>query len=272
MKRLSCLILTFVMFFSMQGCVNIFGGNNQRQLGRWYHLFSDGDKTYFLSRDYFYLDGYIEITADSFKLRDGEFDDTAFPGYNCGIEVLLSGVANEDFGDSIIAKDGYEYLIEQIYEAVGRYKTFEVIVLKKDDEIYGAVNCYKRPSGRSGNLLSNEDLGRSYLLEIKDDEITFTKDLGKTAVLALNDTHYIAYKEKNFFSVSKDSGEQTPICKDIWWSEDSLYCGSVQVLFVGDVFVMYCDRNTPDYENYTTLIVGDISGERIKVLLDDVKR
>ena len=187
LKKYFCVVLLIVSLL-MQGCTGIFGGLNQRELGQYTSFFSDGDKE-FLWYNLTFEDGYVQVTEDSFELCDKDLDDAALSKSKSKIEVLLSGQVNAIFGNDIVAKEGYEYLTDQLIESVEGCEYFEVIILKNNESIYGAVNCYDRSSGRSGNLLSNEDFAKSYLLEVENEKIKVTKDLGKYAVLALNKSH-----------------------------------------------------------------------------------
>lgn len=268
MKKTFCVALLLVALL-MQGCTGIFGGNNQRELGQYTSFFYDGEKEY-ICYELAFEDGYVQVTEDSFELCDTYLDDATLSENKSNVEVLLSGQANATFGYEIVAKEGYEYLTEQLVEKVKGCEYFEAIILKNNESIYGAVNCYNRPSGRSGNLLSNEDLFKSYLLEVKNENIKFTKDLGKNAVLALNQSHYIAYADKKFYSVDKETDERIEICEDIWWDEGPTFYSYVEVSFVDDIFLLHGNRGT-SFHTYETIIVGYINGERIETLIDDRK-
>lgn len=254
----------------MQGCVgNVLGGCNQREMGQYTSFLTDGSKEY-VWYNLAFEDGYVQVTDDSFELCDADLSDIVLSESESKIEVLLSGQANAAFGNDIDAKEGYEYLKAQLVENIEGCEDFEVIILRNDQCIYGAVNCYSRSSGRSGNLLSNEDFVKSYLLEVENEKIKITKDIGKYAVLALNQSHYIAYTDKIFYSIDKETNQKIEICRDIWWDNGPTFYSAVDVSFVDDIF-MFCGFRGTTSNTYGTVIVGTINGEHIETLIDDKK-
>ena len=100
--------------------------------------------------------------------------------------------------------------------------------------------------------------------------IKITKDIGKYAVLALNQSHYIAYTDKIFYSVDKETNQKIEICRDIWWDNGPTFYSSVDVSFVDDIF-MFCGFRGTTSNTYGTVIVGTINGEHIETLIDDKK-
>ena len=112
---------------------------------------------------------------------------------------------------------------------------------------------------------------KSYLLEVEDKNIILIEPLEKAAVLAVNQSHYLAYVNKKFYSVDKESGAKIEICKDIWWDDGPTFYDNVDVSFVDDVFVIYANRSGLGTPTYETLIVGNINGENIQILIDDEK-
>ena len=265
MKKYFCIALLLISLL-MQGCTGILGGNNRRNFGQYVSFFSDGDKEY-IWYDLSFEEGYVQVNEDSFELCDTGLDDVALVENKSKVEVLLSGDVTA-FGNGIVAKEGYEYLTEQLIENIEGYEYFEAIILKNNESIYGAVNCYNRSSGRSGNLLANEDFVKSYLLEVENEKMRFTKDLGKYAVLALNQSHYIAYADMKFYSVDKETDQKIEICQDIWWDKGPTFYSYIVVSFVDDIFLLQGSRGTSTH-TYATIIIGSINGERIETLIDD---
>ena len=261
-------ILLVLIWLLMQGCVRIFfGGSNRREMGQYISFLSDGSKEY-IWYDLAFEDGYVQVTEDSFELCDTDLSEVALSECERKIEVLLSGRANATFGDTVSVKEGYEYLAEQLTENMEGCEYFEAIILKNGQNIYGAVNCYSRSSGRSGNLLSNEDFVKAYLLEVENETIKITKDIGKCAVLALNQSHYIAYAGKKIYSMDKETNQKIEICRDIWWDNGPTFYSHVEVSFVDDVFMLRGFRGTT-HHTYGTVIVGYINGEIVETLIDD---
>lgn len=271
MKKIICVFLVVLLCFSLLGCTGIFGGNNTRNLGEYLYTATDGEKEFF-KHEYEWRNGYIEIGENSFKLGNEKIDESSLKWLTNGTRIIFTGEANNSFGNSFRSEKGYEYLEAKLFEKLDGCECFEVKIFEKNGSIYGAVNCYKRASGRSGNLLSNEDLKNSYLLEVENEEIKLTKDLGKTAVLAVNQSHYIAYSDKTVYSVDKETDQKIKICDDIWWEGIIGDFGYMDVKFSDEFFVIIANRSTTQLEDFDTLIVGSINGERVETLIDDQKR
>ena len=271
MKKIVCVFFVILLSFSLQGCTGIFGGNNTRNMGEYISTTTDGEKEYFKYEPE-WKNGYIEISKESFKLCGEKLDETNLIKTDNDTRVIFRGDANDSFGDSFYSEKEYKYLEAKLFEKLDGCEYFEVIIFKNGDNIYGAVNCYKRASGRSGNLLSNEDLKNSYLLEVENEDIKLTKNLGKTAVLALNQSHYIAYSDKTVYSVDKETDQKIKICDDIWWEGIIGDSGHMEVMFSDEFFVIIANRWTTQLEDFDTLIVGSINGERVETLIDDQKR
>ena len=242
---------------------------HRRELGEYTSLVTDG-KSQYLEYNISLENGYIEFSGNSFKIADEDPQSSSLSEVDTSAKVAVSDRVLETFIYTIETQDNYSYLSDQIPEVFSNPKNFEVVVLEKDNKLYGAINCYKRPSGRSGNLLSNEDLDKAYLFDVENEKIKITKTLDKTAVLAFNETHYVAYSDKQFYSADKNSNKKIKICDDIWWDKGPTFYSYVNVYFVDDVF-MICGNRETLIDNGITLIVGDISGESIETLIDDEK-
>ena len=92
----------------------------------------------------------------------------------------------------------------------------------------------------------------------------------KTAVLAVNQSHYIAYKDKKFYSVSKENDNKIEICKDLWWDRGPTFFSYVDVYFSDDIFMIFGNKRTHD-DSYITFIVGNIDGKYIETFIDNRK-
>lgn len=269
MKKAFSLIFIIIFSLSLQGCTGIFGGIHRRELGEYTSFVSDGKNKY-LECSIFTDDGYVEIEEGSFKIRKVNPDETSLYEVERSADIVLYDRVLETFVYDLEVENEYSYLSDKIFDAFDKPKNFEIIVLEKDGKLYGAINCYKRPSGRSGNLLSNEDLDKAYLFNVENEEIKITKTLEEAAVLALNESHYIAYSDKQFYSADKNSEEKVKICDDIWWDKGPTFYSYVDVHFVDDVFMIYGNRAKIG-SRFDTLIVGDISGKHIETLIKDKK-
>lgn len=269
MKRILICISILLLSITLCSCLSIFGGKNQREMGDTVSFLTDGNKEY-LEYSIFLKAGYVEIGEDGFRLVNEDLEECLLNRVDNNTETVLSGKYLETFGENLECKEGYEYLSEQLFENIGECKNFEYVILKNGKELYGAVNCYKNPSGRSGNLLANEDLEKSYILVVENGKIVFQKELKKTAVLAVNQSHYIAYKDKKFYSVSKENNNTIEICNDLWWDKGPTFYSYVNVYFADDIFMICANKSTLN-NDYLTLIVGDISGNYIETLINNEK-
>lgn len=276
MKKVFCIFITIILILSLQGCTVILGGTHQRELGTITTILSDGENQY-LKYSIDLEHGYVKNDATTFALCNPEFNDTALYEIDNETEVLVSGCYMEtykdDLDDNLDIQEGYEYLLEQIQESFADCKNLEIVILKKGHKIFGTILCYNRTSGRSGLLLSYEDLDKSYLFEVENQKIHITNELPKTAVLALNESHYVAYSDKTFYSARKEADEnaekyKVEICKDIWWDIGPTFYSNVTVYFADDVFMICGNRSTKDSDN-ATLIVGTINGQYVETLIDD---
>ena len=239
-------------------------------MGEYTCFLSDGVKEY-LKYDINLEHGYVEVNNDSFVISNESFDSDSLFEVEKQTEVIMMDSAFERLmapPDTI--QEGYEYLSDLIPESFSDCKNYEVVILKKADKIYGAINSYKYTSGSSGYTLPYEYLDKSYLFDVVDGEIKITKRLNKTAVFAFNESHCIAYSNQKIYSINKENDEKIEICKDIWWDRGPTFYSYMSVHFVEDTFMLRGNKSKLKGE-YATLIVGDISGERIETLIDNKK-
>lgn len=260
MKRCISLLCVLALLISACGCLGLFGGKNQRELGNFAQLLTADGKDYLEYRISF-NSGYVEIGENSYKLTE----NINFTEKKSDTKVIFSAYATLR-GDGIDCEEGYEYLSEQICELLGDTEVyFEAKIFKNGDEIYGALNQYNRSSGRSGNLLCNEDLKKSYLLRVQDERLEILEESDDTAIMAFNQTSYIAYKDKLFYSVNIENGRKTEICKDIWWDNGPTFYSNVNIYYTDDIFMLCGDRKG----KHMSLIVGKIDGSYTQTLIDN---
>lgn len=265
MKRLISILCAFCLLVCSCGCSGIFGGVHSRELGRYVNFkVVDGKK--FIEWNIFTEDGYVEIGDNSFSLAEN-IDGEEITG---DAELVFSAYATSlSHGENNQCAEGYEYISDQVYDLIGEDTLhFETKILKKGDELYGALNLYTRSSGRSGNLLCYENIKKSYLLKIQDEKLEVLQELDDTAIMAFNQTGYIAYKDKMFFSVNTQSGKETEIYKDIWWDKGPSFWSQVYVYFADDIF-MICGNKSTFKDNRITLIVGKIGDTQFETLIDN---
>jgi len=265
MKKIVSFCLVIIMFCLLQGC-SFFGGLNQRGLDP-YQEFLIYDGKQYLN----YGSAYVELTDDGFKSCPNDFYIKSPEKMSGETVVLLEGAYFGNYFDPLgfrVEVEEYKYLYDQIYDQVDS-EYFEFILLKRDNDIYGTVNCYNRSSGRSGNLLSVEDLDKSYLISVNDGNLVIDKELDGVSVLAVNKTHYLAYENEAFYSVNKETGEEKKICDDIWYEGVfPPYYSFARVVFIDDIFMLYADSDKRN--GGKTVIVGNINGE-FEILLDNGK-
>lgn len=247
----------------------MFGGMNPREIGSYVSILSDGEKQY-LEYSVFLNSGYVEINEDSYKLIEGDLESDTLNEVEEATEIVMSGQVLETFGDNTICKEGYEFLSEELFACTNEYKNFECLILHNGDEIYGAVNCYYRPSGRSGNFLSHENFAKSFLIEAENGHLVIEKEHEGAAILAFNQSHYVMYTNKTFYSVDKESEKKIELCKDEWWDNGPTFYSNVKISFTDNIFMICGEKGTLN-ANYITLIVGNINGSHFETLINHQK-
>lgn len=271
MKKSVSFLCILALMFSLCGCVSLLGGVNRREIGEYTYLFTDGDKQY-LKYYGMYEDGYAVIADDSFTLYEGVLPDTVISPQTTEAEIVLTAYISA-LSDGSQCAVGYGYLSEQLENIFGTLedeKYYEALLLKKGEEIYGAVNCYSRPSGGSGNLLTNENLEKSCLVSCQDGVLAVDKEYEGTAIMAFNQTHFIAYKNQSLYSVNIESDEEVKICDDFWWDKGPTYYNDFSVRFTDDYFIIYA-TNSKTFSDKATLIAGKMDGSFTETLIDNEK-
>ena len=232
-------------------------GVNVRQVGDYCPVFSNGEQD-FMKVSYAVQDRYVDIGKGGWELAKNTDQSKLVEKQQAAELVMACGRYRGVYDHrKDVSKDGYEYLHELIEQEFDNSKDFDCVIFKKDDAFYGSVNCYTRASGMSGNLHTAECFDKSYIIEIENDKINIKKELDDTIILASNQTHYIAYKNKKFYSVNKQTDEKTLICKDEWYSLLPIYPDHVNVYYSDEYFTICANKGT---QSYCTLFVGTMDG------------
>ncbi len=268
MKKAICLLLVVVITCSFSGCFGVFGGNNRRNIGGYASIYTDGQVDYLGYDVPFTPYGYIGINGDAFSFYKKDQLTDLTEKENQETSAIVQGNYLEHFGNGLTVQTDYEYLGDLLLANIGDCKNFETVVLKNGDQIYGAVNCYNRASGRSGNLLSHEDFDKSYFFTVKDQTIEIAKEMEGTAVLAFNSTYYIGYDDKIIYSADWETHQKIEICKDIWWDDGPTFYNYVRVYFTEDYFVIYGEEDGGSEDNIT-LIAGTMDGTLVETFKDN---
>lgn len=266
MKKIFSFVLAISFIFSLSGCTRIFGGN-QRVIGERAYVITDGENDYWEVNTH--LDTkYLKKSGNSFALNTDDLS-AVYLDAKSDTEVVYSGISTELRGPGIPSNDEYSFLKDVLYQVTEGFKYFDFVVLKSNDELYGAVNCYSRVSGRSGNLLSVEDLTKSVLFDVEKELAINVKTLEGVAVLALNQTHYIGCENEIIYSFEKVSGNKKELFKDVWRNSNA---DRARVYFFDDFFVIYAKR----YDSgifldrlFETVMVGSMDGSYFETLIDD---
>ena len=258
-KVLGIAILIIVLFMAfITFCTNVLlGGLNDRRLGQYCPVFSDGEHD-FIKIEHVAQDRYVEIGKGGWELAKNT-DESKLTEKESAAEIVMAcrryrGIYRSDEN---VCKEGYEHLREQIKKEFADCKNFDCVIFKKDDAFYGSVNCYTRAAGMSGNLHTAECFDKSYIIEIENDKIKFKKELDDAIILASNQTHYISYTNKKFYSVNKQTDEKTLICKDEWYSLLPIYPDHVSIYYSDEYFTICANKGT---QSYCTLFVGTMDG------------
>ena len=271
MKKLVPIICAVLVLVSLSGCSSILGGMNRREIGEYTYLQSDGEKQYFYYDGQVLLeDGYVVIDGSEYSLSEGVLPASVITPLETESEVVLTSYKSALYGSFTCPKE-YDPLgcqLEDIFGGADDDKYYEALLLKKDENIFGAVNVYSRVSGRSGNLLTNEQLVKSCFVTVNDDELTVAYEFEDTAILAFNDTHALTYKDKKIYSKDLQNGTEVFICKDEWWDRGPTFYNEFFVTFTDDYFLIYADKGR-SVSNSVSLMAGKIDGSEFNVLVDD---
>lgn len=271
-KPLSLFLVFCFVCVSLCGCsrllpqTGILGGMNTRNMGTYNSFVTDGQKTYWVG-EIMSEHGYVEIGDDKVSLSEDISDEGQFTEVEPTVRALVWGQIDA-LSHTLQYAEGYGHLAEAVTAAVSEWKYYECIVLQNGETVYGAINCYTRTAGASGNLLANEDFAEAYILSVEDGTARVVKELSDMAVLALTQTDFIGYENRVFYSVNVASGDKKEICEDIWWDSGPTYYSYALVYFVDDMFMLCGNKRETDDEKHT-LIVGKINGEYGAVLVDN---
>lgn len=271
MKKLISIICLILVLVSLSGCTFILGSMNRREIGEFTYLQTDGEKEYFYYDGLHLLeDGYVLIDEGDYTLQEGVLPKSEIQPLKSESEVVLTSYKSALYGSFTCAKE-YDFLGQQLEDVFGGAdddKYYEALFLKKNEEIFGAVNVYSRPSGRSGNLLTNEQLIKSCFINVKEDSISIVHEYEDTAILAFNDTHAVTYKDKKIYSKDLQNNTEVFICKDEWWDRGPTYYNSFSVSFTDEHFLIYADKGE-SISDTVSILAGRIDGTEFHVLIDD---
>ncbi len=270
MKKLISLICLILLVTILGGCMLLLGGTNERELGRFISTYTDGEKEYF-EYDLIFEEGLIQKTSDGYVLLPNtSTNDEAVKEDNTATKIVLESYITA-LSSGATCADGYEYLydvLDVVFDISDEDSFSESLLLENQGVIYGAVNFYSRPSGRSGNLLTNENIIKGIYINIIDGEVEVIREFDHTAILAFNQTHLITYIDKKVYSVDLSSAEETFLFKDKWWDRGPSYYNNFNVSFTDEDFLVYVN-NDNGVTNKETLMVCKLDGSNFTVLIDN---
>lgn len=270
MKKLILLTCIVLVLATFGGCVLLLGGANERELGEFVPLYTDGVSDYF-EYELTFDNGLIKKTSESFTLSELSTDDEAIYIKDTPSRVVLDFciTALGGYGDCC---EGYEYLYEALDDAFNIYGDdvfSEALILENQGKLCGAVNFYSRPSGRSGSMLSNENIVKGTYFSVSDGKVDIIKELNKTAVLAFNQTHLITYNNKKINSLDLSSGEETFLLKDNAWDRGPSFYNDFSISFTDESFILYTEVDDNFGAGKETVVVGNLDGTCITTLIDN---
>ncbi len=260
MKKAVVFFCIPVLLLSMCGCSGLTGGMQQRNIGTYVPLLTDGE-TSFLQYELAQDGGYFCAKEDGFTLSDRIFPDAALQEQQTDTQIVASLMRTGIYENGVELEEAFAFLAESLDDLLSQEDYQEYILLCRDGEFYGILNCYKRPAGRSGSMLAYEDLKYSCLLGVEDGRLTFGEKMKDVALLACNQTHYVAYQDRQIYSVCKATGETTQILEDQWWDTDENK--SYVNFFFGDEVFYFSGRNS---ESNNTLYACYMDGSCLQQL------
>ena len=266
---IAVLLVTLSFLVSCFSANGLFGGVNVRMLGDYCSVFSDGEQDY-MKVSYAAQDRYVEIGKGGWELAQNTDESTLIEKEQAAELVMACGKYRGVYDHrKEIGKEEYEYLREQIEKEFADCENFDCVIFKKDNDFYGSVNCYTRASGPSGNLHTIENFDKSYIISVEDGKIKLKKELDDEAILASNQTHYISYTSKKFYSVNKKTNEKIMICEDEWISLLPFYQDYVDMYYSDEYFTICVSEGV---QNNCTLFVGTMDGSYLEKVTDQSMR
>lgn len=270
MKKYITLFCLLLIITTLSSCTLLIGGTNERELGKFVPVYTDSTNDYFEYSLKFDKGLVVKSYDDSYSLSELSTEDEALSVKSAETQVVLEAYISVLNGGAICA-EGYEYVYDALdvrFDISDDDVFSEVLVLEDSGKIYGALNFYSRPSGRSGSLLTNENIVNCVYVSITDDAVVAMEKLENTAILAFNQTHIIIYRDKKVYSVDINGGEETFLFKDKWWDRGPSYYNDFRVSFTDESFLIYA-KDDNGYVQKETLMAGGLDGTDFTTLIDN---
>lgn len=275
MKKLIPLICILLLITSLSGCMFLLGGVNERTLGEFAPVYTDGESDYFQYIQYSSVFDYGLVTKnrEGYLLTELSTNDEALKLKDKNPRLVYRSCVTALSDGWDVCVEGFEYIqdaLDEMFDAFDKEVFSETVILENQGVIYGAVNFYSRPSGSSGSLLTNENIIKGSFVNITEGKVKVIKELEDTAILAFNRSHLITYKDKNIYSVNLSDGENTFLFKDKWWDKGPTYYNDFDVSFTDESFAVYAQLHN-GMEVKETLVTGNIDGACLTFLIDNKK-
>lgn len=265
MKKIIALLCALAMSMSLWGCSGLLGGIQERNIGTYMPVLTDGEKTY-LEHAAYWNQGYFTAEDQGFAMSDRAWPDDTLQEKPSDTRVVASMFRTGIYEGGAALEEEFSWLTASLEELLAQEEYMEYILLCRDGEFYGILNCYNRPAGRSGSLLCFEDLKYSCLLRVENGQLVLGEKMKDVALLACNRTHYIACGNKRIYSVCKQTGEKTQILEDLWWDKGPTYYCYVDFYFTDDV-LYFSGRQDHGQEVYT-LYACYLDGSQVQLLAE----
>lgn len=266
MKKLAFIPWLCLLIVLFSGCNTRIISGTQLNLGEYRAILSNGENDYLEYDGNVYDDRYIEILENDFSLTEVPSADTVLQETESDVEQICSVMTWRGRLWRAEYAGGYEFLSDKLIEWLGEGAHFECLILKNGEEIYGAVNCYQNSSGLSGNLLSHEDIEKSYLVDVRDQEIVVNKELTGAEILAFNQTHYIAYGGRILYSGEQETNQKTILWQKRWWEPGLSTRGYAKFYFTDLHFYVYA--NNGKLNNSETIFACNMDGTGSEILIE----
>lgn len=271
MKKYITLFCLLLIITTLSGCSILLGGTNERELGSFVPVYSDGNFDY-IEYNLNFEDGLINKSSSGYALYEASTADEGIEVIDTSATQVLSAYISALSGGAVCA-EGYDYLYDALdtaFDISDEDSYCEILILENQGEIYGALNFYSRPSGRSGSLLTFENIIKSVFVRFTGSQVDVIKELENTAVLAFNNTHLITYNSKKIYSVNLENGEELFLTKDKWWDKGPSYYNDFKVSFTHESFLIYALADN-GYVQKETLMAGGLDGTDFTILIDNQK-
>lgn len=261
------MVIILALLLVQSGCSGLLGGHQDRRIAQQTEVLTDGTQSFYPYALWIW-NGYFRADQSGFALADNPYPDETLTVQESAGRVVLyaqaTGVERWELDPEEVS------LEEDLRQLVAGETYYEFVVYEVDGEYYGIFNAYDRCAGASGMILAAEDLKYSRLLTMENGTPVFGEPMEDTVLLACDRTHCIAYRDKMYVSIEKETGAQREILADPWWDHGPQYHCFANFYQAGDVFFMAGRQDDNDQYEYS-LYACRMDGTGLQLILQEIQ-